>query len=272
MAKSLFDKQVALFSSFFLAISPWHVHLSRVATEGLMPFLFFTTTGVYLFAKSKQKVKLLPLSFLFLAIGSYSYFSARIFIPIFLLILVILYRRFLTKNKKIVLLSFTVFIIISLPLIFHMFFGPGLTRWHQVSIFINKDFLGGVTQMPANYLLYFSPQFLFSGGDAGFPGQFIKRHSILGIGELYWFQLPLIIIAVLSSLIVRKKEGKLLLFWLLLYPLAGTITKETTPQATRSVIGVIPFQILSAIGTLWLLGFFKKRPSFFQRKFPNSYF
>jgi len=91
--------------------------------------------------------------------------------------------------------------------------------------------------------------FLFKKGDVDMPGQFITRHSVRGLGELYWFQLPLILSGILALISLKKrKELILFLWWLVLYPLGSVITADVSPQATRSIIGVIPFQILSAIG------------------------
>jgi len=49
-----------------------------------------------------------------------------------------------------------------------------------------------------SYLNQFSIDFLFTKGDIDFPGQFITRHSIRGIGQLYLFQLPFLVFGLLS--------------------------------------------------------------------------
>ena len=91
------------------------------------------------------------------------------------------------------------------------------------------------------------------------PGQFITRHSIRGMGELYLFQFPLIMIAVFYLL--KNKWGSVapvLLVWLFLYPSGSMLTADSTVQATRSIIGVVPFQVLSGIGLFFLGKRFKK--------------
>ena len=108
LAKILFGVEIALLSSFFLAISPWHVHISRISLEGFSPYVFLATLGSYFFLKSKENIRFLPLSFLTFAIGLYSYFAARIFIPMFLLGMIFLYRKFLLTKVKIMLISFIV--------------------------------------------------------------------------------------------------------------------------------------------------------------------
>ncbi|MBL7159095.1 glycosyltransferase family 39 protein [Candidatus Microgenomates bacterium] len=259
LVKELFPKKNSQFSilnsqliaSFFLAISPWHIHFSRVGFE-LMPFVFFSTLGVWLFLKSlKAKNRLLTLNFAFLTfnLAFYSYSPARIFIPLFLTGLVLIFRK--SFKIKALFLSFFIFFLLSLPLLFHIKSGQGLSRWHQVSVFKEKTFSQAVKQMEKNYLAHFSLDFLFKKGDAGMS--FLTRHSVRGMGELYWFQLPLIILGILGLWRLKKhKELAFLIWWLILYPLGSVLTADATPQATRSIIGVIPFQILSAAGVFYL--------------------
>jgi len=166
-----------------------------------------------------------------------------------------------------VLVSAFLLIIILMPIILTMIFGTGLARWQQVSIFTNPPRETTVLRhILDNYLSHFSLDFLFLKGDIGMPGQFITRHSVKGIGELYLFQLPLI----LTGLFYLFKRGPrrifcLLLLWLVLYPLGSIFTIDQSAQATRSVIGVIPFQFLSAIGLAFLIELI--HPFFFRTSF-----
>ena len=57
LSKELFDKRIALFSAFFLAISPWHIHFSRGAWE-VNVATFFITLGLWLFLKALNNPKL----------------------------------------------------------------------------------------------------------------------------------------------------------------------------------------------------------------------
>src|SRR5579872_6374629 len=55
IAKSLIeDENVALLTSLFLAISPWHIQLSRAAYEANLG-LFFSSLGILFFIKFAQK-------------------------------------------------------------------------------------------------------------------------------------------------------------------------------------------------------------------------
>jgi len=190
LTKKLWGTKTAMLASLFLAISLWHVHLSRVSLEGLSPFIFFLTLSSYLFLIGQNKNQILLLSFFFWGITLYTYFPARLFVPLFLLGLILFHPK-LTRNRKAFNSCLLIFGVVALPLAFHLFSGEGLERWNQVSLFSAnlsvEDLLPKITR---SYLNHFSLDFLFRVGDSKFPGQFITRHSIIGIGQLYWFQLP----------------------------------------------------------------------------------
>ncbi|MDO8551528.1 MAG: glycosyltransferase family 39 protein [bacterium] len=258
LSKKLFGPNIALPAAFFLAISPWHAHLSRVALEGLSPFIFFAVLSLYLFLVGLNNKKYMFLSFFFWGITTYTYFPARLFVPLFLAGTIFTFKIY--QKPKILKTSLLIFFIITLPLVLHLLTGDGLSRWNQVSVFSSNLAPGIVlANIIKLYLNHFTPDFLFQLGDADSPGQGIKRHSVMGLGELYWFQLPLLLISVYYLFKKRNlPEIKILFLWLIIYPLGSVFTDASGPQATRSFIGVIPFQIMSALG-LWQLFLWLKR-------------
>ena len=263
LSKELFGKQkkhlIALLSALFLAISPWAIHFSRVSLEGLMPFVFFTTLGLYLFLKALKIPKLLPFSIISFTLGLYSYFPARIFIPLFGIGLLLIYFRFFIQHKKETIITGVLLLFLLLPFILNFFSSADFARWEQVNIFSNPPKNETVLQhIAANYWGNFSADFLFLKGDSGMPGEFITRHSVQGMGELYLFQLPLIIFGLFYLLKRNKKFFLVILLWLILYPTGSMFTADG-PQATRTIIGVVPFQILAAAGAVYLLNFISKQ-------------
>lgn len=249
---------IALFSSLFLAISPWHVHFSRIAFE-MMPFVLFTILGLYFFLKSQTNIRMLTLSIICSAIAIYSYFPARIFIPLFGISFAILYFKFFLQHIKVTLFCIVLLLLLLIPLINFTLSPVGFARWNQVNVFSqppkNETVAGHIVN---NYLSHFSLDFLFLKGDIGMSGQFLTRHSVRGIGELYLIQLPLIILGILF-LIFKKEKRVIAIFtlWLIFYPTGSMFTIDKSAQATRSIIGVIPFQIISAVGLHYLLSLLK---------------
>lgn len=112
------------------------------------------------------------------------------------------------------------------------------------------------------YLLHYSDTFLFQKGDADFPGQFIRRHSISGLGLLYPYQKWLILAGLIWLIfeVLKRQRGRhaefisaspsliFILFLLFLFPLADSLTNDAAPFATRSYLGVLAFHILIAFG------------------------
>ena len=248
LSKQIFNSKIALLSSFFLAISPWHIHFSRVSLEGLTPFVFFTTLATYFWLIFIKKHKFGYLSVFLFSLAFYSYFPARIFIPLYFLSLFLSAYPSLKKDLSKLIKLFVFSLILITPMIFHLISGDGLSRWQQVKG--NSNLLN----LTKKYFEYFSPNFLFFQGDIGLTGQFITRHSVKGMGELYLIQLPLIILGLIFFIKTKfKKEYLILFFWLLFYPFCDLFTLSISPQATRSLIGVLPFQILSSVGVFQLL-------------------
>jgi len=248
LAKQLFNRQIGILSAFFLAISPWHIHFSRVSLEGLTPFVFFTILATYFWLKFIKDKKLCYLSILFFCLAFYSYFPARIFIPLFFIFLILFSWNYLkTDFSKLTKLFIFGLILIS-PMIIHLISGDGLSRWQQVK----GDFTP--LNLSKKYFDYFSVNFLFFQGDIDFPTQFITRHSVRGVGELYLIQFPFIIISLYFLCKNKFKKEYLILFsWLFFYPFCDLFTSSTSPQSTRSIIGVVPFQIFTSFGIYQLI-------------------
>lgn len=257
LSKKLFSGTVGILSAFFLAISPWHIHLSRMGMD-IVAFLFFLCVSIYLFLKGQERDAFLYLSFFSFAITFYTYYVAYLVVPLFLLFLVIIFK--LWQRPKILFLGLTIFSLISTPFLLHLFSGKGFTRLRQTWLFSSEivpyEIVKKIVKL---YFSHFSLNFLFKYGDSDFPGQFITRHSIKGIGELYWFQLPLLLISIFYLWKNKKEKNSLLMFfWFFIYPFGTIFTNAPGPQATRSIIGVIPFQIVSAIGLQKLSLFLNK--------------
>jgi 4-amino-4-deoxy-L-arabinose transferase-like glycosyltransferase len=250
LAATLFDKKIGLLSALFLAISPWHIHLSRVSLEGLSPYICFTTLGVayWILYLKYHRLKSGILSAVFLVLATYSYFPARVFVPVLGLIMLLVSIKTLLHRKHHFLILAAITIILIFPLFYHLITGEGLARWEAVKG--NNDLVVTLKK----YTAYFSYDYLFSKGDIDFTGQFITRHSIRGIGELYLFQLPLLFFGLVE---LFRRSSRLIttvvLFWLFFYPIPDLLTAQTNPYATRSIIGVIPFQIISALGVQFLI-------------------
>jgi 4-amino-4-deoxy-L-arabinose transferase-like glycosyltransferase len=73
-----FQQKIALLTSLFLALSPWHFFFSRVGFQ-CISFTFYFTLSLYFLLKSLQnKPRFLYLGFIILGISIYTYFVSRL--------------------------------------------------------------------------------------------------------------------------------------------------------------------------------------------------
>lgn len=264
---------LSLLVSFFLAISPWSIQFSRVAFETNVALAFNIFAALF-FLKGLKKPKLLYLSTFFAALSIYSYQSEKIFVPLLALALLIIYKKELLSMKlKNLIGPFLLGLIVMIPMfLFILNNNASLQRAKSTSIFFNQsqalrinsqklvrdrdnnDILGLVMdnrrvvyakEMLSGYISHFDINWLFIQGD-------IPRHHAPGMGILYLFELPLILIGI-YALIFKEfdKKTKLMIFaWFLIAPIPASITFEV-PHAVRTLNFLPTWQIFSALGLIY---------------------
>ncbi|MBI2613529.1 MAG: glycosyltransferase family 39 protein [Candidatus Levybacteria bacterium] len=276
LVKELFKKDnFALLSAFLLAISPWHIQFSRVAFEsgvGAALNVFW----ILFFIKGLKKAEYLILSALIMGLNLYMYQSEKVFIPLVLMALIYIFRKeFFAINRKYIVTSLVVLVIISLPLIhFTLTNKEALARARGVSIFSdntlvernsqkliqdheNKDILGLVLDnrrveyargVVSGYLSHFDFNWLFITGD-------LARHHAPNMGLMYLWELPFLLVGIYSLAIGKfsqnfgKKEKLFIFVWFLLVPIPASITSGV-PHAVRTLNFLPLFQIFTAVGIL----------------------
>ncbi|MDJ0575704.1 MAG: glycosyltransferase family 39 protein [Xenococcaceae cyanobacterium MO_234.B1] len=193
LVKELFDNKTALIASLLLAISPWHIQFSRIAFRAiLIPLLF--CLALLFFVKSFQKPQYLPISALIFGVSLYTYASARVFVPLFMLGLVIIFWRHFWSNKQQTIIALILFLLIFIPLLLFWISPEGMARAKGTGVEFDPVIIGKY------YLSYFKPQFLF------FKGDYIPRHSAAKIGELYYFEIFTVIWGLISLTILKAQE------------------------------------------------------------------
>ena len=266
------DRKTALLTSLFTAISPWSLHISRMAIEANMA-IFFTVLGVLLFFKSFKKQKLLFLSFLSFSATFYIYNSNRVFIPLLVLSLLVIYRKELGNFKKNLLLPILVFALVTLPVSKHFIEQSITGRFSKVAVTadygmtynINDEREFCTRSLPKavcyaasnkavkyvdaiikNYISHYSARFLFLTGPEN-----LKHYSLPDFGEYYIFQLPLFLFGILYLMQKKQKESYFLISWLIFFPVASSLTSIAHP--IRSAVGVPVFEIIMAYGLITFL-------------------
>jgi 4-amino-4-deoxy-L-arabinose transferase-like glycosyltransferase len=249
LAKEIFTPRVALISASLLAISPWHIQFSRIAFEAiLIPLLF--TLGILFFVKSFKQPNYLILSALIFALSLHTYQAARVFVPLFLLGIVVVYRKHLWTIRKQTLIASILFLVIFIPLFSFWISPEGMARAKGTGVETNP------LVIIQYYLSYFNPKFLFLQGD------YIERHSPAGIGELYYFELITVLVGLFYVFKENRSEKFILISWLFLYPIPAALTTPT--HALRAISGVTIFAMLSGYGVTKIMDFLNsKRKIFF---------
>lgn len=255
-----------LLSALLLALTPWHIHYSRAAFE-VVPLVFLILLGAYLFLRGKYFASLVPFILTF-----YTYSTAMVFTPLFLLGLLFIEKPRLELKKN--WLRLILPLILVAPVIYSVFFGVAGGRFNLVSIFedpkiietvilqrtdpwvsksivetmFHNKYLAISSAFLNNYLTAFSPQFLFISGDLFF------RHSISMVGEILFATFPLLLAGLFFIFKnLSKKENKVLLLWLLLAPIPSSLTTNGGTHATRLFLMIPPLILISAQGGICLL-------------------
>lgn len=281
-----FGYWICIISSFLMAISPWHLHFSRAGFEATL-MIALLIWGIYFFLEGLKRQKFLVVSVILFGLSLYSYNTIKLFLPLFLFILTLIYKKEIFKlpfNFKLSL--FALVLLITLPLFKDTLSGQSGYRFSYISIFADPtvadeiDVLRGVDSpqttliskishnkirshldaFTRNYFSAFSTNFLFLDGDR------IGRHSVGKMGEFYLVEVLTLILGIFWLIKKAAREIKILIIsWVLLAPIPAALTVEGATHASRLFLMLPPLVILSAAGFYELINLTLKRGYF--RKF-----
>ncbi len=276
LVKELFNNKysehLALLSAALFAISPWDLQFSRIAFEAQVGMVLNLFSMLFFLKGIKKGVFLIP-SALLAAASIYTYQSEKVYLPILFAALVFIYWRDLVKiPKKWIALSVLVGVIACIPMLISLFGDQNaFSRAKGVSVFSDQtvflknnaqkiaddknrgDIVGKLVDnrrvefakaIVAGYISHFNPDWLFITGD-------IERHHAPGMGLLYLFELPFLLIGVHQLLFAGySKKTKLTIFAIfLIAPIPASVTSGV-PHAVRTINFLPTFQIFIALGML----------------------
>ena len=275
-------RSVSLISAFLLAVSPWHIQLTRASFESSFA-LFWIVMAVWFFLKGLKKLKWLIFSILPFAVSVYTYNSTRVFTPLLLFALVIIFRKYFWKIKKWFIAAGLLFTVLMIPLAQMVISGEAAARYKLVSITDDKGLIPRIDErrnnstlpkfvtklihnrytyvsfyFAENYLAHFTPDFLFIDG-AGH-----RQHHVQGVGELYWFQAPFILLGLYYLFRKKDQSLKVLTPWLLLAFVPVAMTNDSIPNALRTLNAAPVYQILTALGIYAAYKLVKNRKIFYS--------
>jgi 4-amino-4-deoxy-L-arabinose transferase-like glycosyltransferase len=265
-------KNVGVISSFILAITPWHVHFSRVAFEANIG-LFFISLGTLLLGKwlTNPKLFVLITSAISYSLAIHSYANMRLLVPLLLIPLLFIHKQAFLNYKKHALIALLTAILLISPIILQLIQGQGLARFQATALIFREDIYQTqklrssqeissnnkliaqtlfnyrvplLTEITNSYLSHFRFDFLFGQNTN-------SRANVPGLGLLYLWYLPFATIGVIGLAKFSKEITSTPTFlWLLLTPVPSALTWDT-PHAIRSQATTIPIVIITALG-IWI--------------------
>lgn len=284
LVQSIFeDRRVSLLSSLFLAISPWHINLSRASSEAQVAlFLIISGFSLVFWSLKKRTVKHLIFGTIILSLSFFFYQTPRVFVPLLFLASGIMFSliwkiKVSSRYKNAFILSFLFLLLLDLVLIFLV--SGGTERFTQVNIFnypetrllmeeqIKEDGVSGTPVLVtrffhnklinysltylSNYLEYFSWNFLFIKGLP--PWYFVP-----GMGVMYLVELPLVILGVLLLAFHKNKFCKIPLLWFVLGPTTAAIAIDVN-NLQRAIVMFPILEICAAFGLTYIFKNFIKQ-------------
>lgn len=283
------NDKLALWSSFFLSVSPWHLQYSRAGFEVTM-LLLFLLAGLYFFFKDLKGGKYLPLGFALLLLTPLIYSTAKLFTPFLLLFLLISYRKdIFSYSKKYLMQALVVGILLGGLTSYATLFSGGSQRFNYISVFsdpitipeigvsrledsimrgetgtgirpklfdrvIHNKFTFWGERIANNILQSLGTDFLFINGDPN------PRHMMDNMGQFYKIDSLLLIIGLVSFFVLAKEDKKLrrlMLFWIIAGIIPAAITRDGGNHGTRLILILPPLIFLISSGFTFLTKYYK---------------
>lgn len=263
---------VALLSALFLALSPWHIHQSRMAVETTAS-LFFFTLGIYFFLRWREclSIKIMIVTALSFVLTFYAYHTGRLTSPLILIALMVYSWSVVRREWRHVLLGVVVGASLILPLAWHAVLdyekitarprainvfadqGVPLKLWEDVTSdgntpakiirFFHNKLFGYAEDILWRYVSHFEPSFLFTIGDPH------ERFEIPNTGLLLLSGFILVPFGLWK--IVKLKEMRerrwIVLSWILIPPVVSSLA-FITPNSYHMLESVVPWAIVLAFG------------------------
>ncbi len=258
-----------------LAISPWHIYLSRLGHEANLG-LALVALGVYFFLRavvtsSRNAWLFAAISF---GLSVHGYQSQKIISPLLLIFGGALYWKAIWHEKKKVMFAAAVGLIIAIPAVTVTLSPQGMVRFRGTSAFADdaaivvaarekyiaaKESENRIAQIfqsryvtnavifATNYVSHFSPAWLFAGGER-------EAHKVPGLGLMYVWELPLLLFglwAIIASRLPRRLQAFLLIS-IFISPIPASLTTQA-PHAMRAYTFIPLLQVVEAFGVWWIV-------------------
>lgn len=287
LAKKLFaNEQLALISCALMAISPWHIILSRSSADGAigLAFLLLSNLLLIIFVRRKKGILLLAT----VASWVLSYFSYTGVRPL-LALQPLFWVGFLTiKGRRKAAFAVTASLVLLWVVLLSIAGSDkAFSRYGQIGnisaqlaevrifpwflqdsqgkqpiittrIFHNK-LENSIREFSREYFKYINLNFLFLEG--GFPIRFSVPEQPLQ----YWMEAPFFLYGVYLLIKQKKTESWFLIFLFLSGPIPASLTTEDSPNMQRAAFMLPSYQVIASVGIVRAISWLKNRKKH-QRK------
>ena len=256
------SERMALASVLLLAISPWHVMLSRWALESnLAPgFVLF---GLLFFVKGLERPKHLVFSAIFFGLSLYAYATIWTVVP-FMILMGVLYGLWTKSihNNRYTWVSLSVFLVLALPLVLFVLVNKGLIpeiRLPFISIpklVYFRDSEISFQKIPENFMNLWN---ILKNQSDGLPWNFMRGYGLFYPATLAFFFVGLVVnvYGAIRDIIARRLG---LPFFLLSWLVAGfAIGVLIHVNVNRVNLIFMPIIVLAAQGIVYAFNYIHPR-------------
>lgn len=273
-------KRIAMVGMLLLAISPWHIYISRLGHEVNLGLALIVASILCFFVfVNKKNTWFLIFSFFGFALSFYSYQSEKVFTPLILLVLCLLFLKQLLTVKKEFIIGVLLFGIITLPIFFASLSPAAMLRLKGTSLFTNNSAYTKSAQnilrakedhniigetinnrrvvtaeiFFSNYFSHFNPLWYF--GNSG-----NEPFKAPNTGLLYLWEAPFLLIGIFYFFFSKEIDKRIKCFialWIISDFIAPGITTGA-PHAMRAYTLLPVPQMIVALGVVWSTEFIQK--------------
>ena len=272
--KYLSYESLGFVASFLVAVSPWHIYISRLGHEANagLALVVFAVYFLLAFIIQGKKPALLISSLLF-GLSAHGYQSEKIVSPLLILSAAYVFRKEFWMERTYTLIAVILCFLVAFPAIRASISPEGLSRYQGTTAFsssapevasatnrytkavqggdtvgrlLNSKYVTYARVFGGNYLSHFSFGWLFTGSSR-------EAHKVPGMGLLYLWELPFLLFGIWA--LFQKKSPKelrwFILSWILISPLPAALTTQT-PHAMR-IYTILPgIELVESIG-IWFV-------------------
>ncbi len=264
----------ALLSAAVLAVSPWHINISRGGFEANIA-LFFVVLGTWLALSAGSHPRRWLFAWLPFVAAIYTFNSSRVFSVLFVPALLVFLFRDIKKHVRLFITGVVIAVLCAAPIVPHLLSAQARLRFTEVNIFtdlsvvetansrlarehgnvigelVNNRRVGYVRSFLIHFMDNLQPDFLFVKGDGN------PKFSIQDVGQLYLIEAPFLAVGIAMLFLSNPGIAALLIWWIIAAIIPAATARET-PHALRILNSLPAWHIFVAYGILSIYTYIKK--------------